>query len=462
MKKNLLFVFALVLSFGLKAQCPYTTAFDFTATDCHGTEVHLFDILDGGQYVLIDFFFTTCGPCQQATPKIVESYYAFGCNMHDVYYIEISTSDGDAACQNWAANYGVEYPTISTAGGGNTICSQYGISQYPTIILIAPDRSIVIQDLWPISNAQTVINALTPYGIEEHDCTEPVGELTITPDTLWFYNMGEDQTFTILNETDEAVTIDDIIPEGGSALEVWQPSLPVTLETGESIDVVIGYQVPPLKDEFTSFVISVLTSVGEKEVIAMIDNHANENGLNLGPSLMMALDTENPSTDLYLSNGNAGTLTPFEISSISEVPDEGGPYLNIELSSELPYTLDYGSAPFYFTISPLHAGTKDGAHTSIEVNYTGGTSYYEVWIDEALLSIAEINNEWRLFPNPANESLTLKGKNLGTVRIFNTLGQKVDEIEANGNELNINTTGYESGIYVVKMGAKAVRFVVKL
>ena len=232
MKKTLFFVFALLLSFGLKAQCPLTTAVDFTATDCHGTNVHLFDILDGGQYVLIDFFFTTCGPCQQATPKIVESYSALGCNMYDVYYIEISTSDGDAACQNWAANYGVEYPTISTAGGGNTICSQYGIQQYPTIILIAPDRSIVIQDLWPISNAQTVINALAPYGIQEHDCTTPVGELTITPDTLWFYNMGDEQTFTILNETADAVTIEDIVPEAGSALEIWQPSFPYTLEAG--------------------------------------------------------------------------------------------------------------------------------------------------------------------------------------------------------------------------------------
>ena len=171
MKKLILLLIALTLGLGLKAQCPLATAVDFTATDCHGTEVHLFDILDGGQYVLIDFFYTTCGPCQQATPKIVESYYSFGCNMHDVFYMEVSVSDADPACQTWAATYGVEYPTISTTGGGNTICQgMYHIEQYPTVILIAPDHSIVIQDLWPINNAQTVINALTPYGIEEHDC----------------------------------------------------------------------------------------------------------------------------------------------------------------------------------------------------------------------------------------------------------------------------------------------------
>ena len=84
MKKVFTLILALAFGFGLKAQCPYTEAIDFTATDCHGTEVHLFDILDGGQAVLIDFFFTTCGPCQQATPKIAQSYTAMGCNMYDV------------------------------------------------------------------------------------------------------------------------------------------------------------------------------------------------------------------------------------------------------------------------------------------------------------------------------------------------------------------------------------------
>ena len=169
MKKLFTFIFAMILSVNVFAQCPLTTAVDFTVNDVHGTEVHLFDLLAGGQYVLIDFFFTTCGPCQQATPKIAEAYYALGCNMHDVYFIEIATGDSDAACLNWVNNFGIEYPTISGAGGGTSICSQYSIQQYPTVILVAPDHSIVINDLWPINNAQTVINALAPYGIEQHE-----------------------------------------------------------------------------------------------------------------------------------------------------------------------------------------------------------------------------------------------------------------------------------------------------
>ena len=66
-----------------------------------------------------------------------------------------------------------------------------------------------------------------------------------------------------------------------------------------------------------------------------------------------------------------------------------------------------------------------------------------------------------IYPNPANDFVTLSGESLGTIRVYNALGQKVEEFEANGSELNINTAGYESGVYVVKAGEKTLRFVVR-
>ena len=38
------------------AQCPLTEAVDFTATDIDGVTWNLFDELDNGKYVLIDFW----------------------------------------------------------------------------------------------------------------------------------------------------------------------------------------------------------------------------------------------------------------------------------------------------------------------------------------------------------------------------------------------------------------------
>lgn len=41
------------------SQTPLTQAVDFTGTTLDGTEFNLFEKLDGGQYVCIDFFFTS-------------------------------------------------------------------------------------------------------------------------------------------------------------------------------------------------------------------------------------------------------------------------------------------------------------------------------------------------------------------------------------------------------------------
>lgn len=57
MRKILLFV-SLFVATASFAQTPLTTAVDFTGTDFNGNEFNLFEILDSGQYVVIDFFGT--------------------------------------------------------------------------------------------------------------------------------------------------------------------------------------------------------------------------------------------------------------------------------------------------------------------------------------------------------------------------------------------------------------------
>lgn len=150
-----------------------TQAVDFTATDCHGNEIHLFEILDRGQAVFIDFFFYNCGQCQVISPYITGAYTATGCNQHDVFFMEISYMDNNIICQQWIDQYGVQFPTIGIEGGGNEIFDIYGITACPTLVLIMPDRSITIQgfqQLYPFST-NDVINALAQYGgIQQYSC----------------------------------------------------------------------------------------------------------------------------------------------------------------------------------------------------------------------------------------------------------------------------------------------------
>ena len=154
-------------------------ALDFIATDLHGNEIHLNEILDRGQYVFVDFFHYTCGPCRELMPYVEESYYFFGCNRKDVYYLEISGYDDDARCQQWCEEFSVEYPTISKDRGGALIRDAFRIPGDPFFLLIAPDRSIVLSS-WrnlDIENTQSIITAFTPLGIQHHQCNSQSGEI---------------------------------------------------------------------------------------------------------------------------------------------------------------------------------------------------------------------------------------------------------------------------------------------
>ena len=466
MKKVFTLILALAFGFGLKAQCPLTTAVDFTATDCHGTEVHLFDILDGGQAVLIDFFFVNCGPCQQATPKVVQSYYTMGCNMHDVFYIEISDRDNDAACQNWVNNYGVEYPTISGPAGGAGICNTYQISAFPTVILIMPDRSIVIQDLWPINNAQTVVNALGQHGLMPHDCDSPVTydpqvalsidevtensiTATFTPnedcasyyylcatqtEIMGWYAMGGDIEAIIQEHgNSETATLtnafNDLLPE----TEYYVAALPVDPDGnyGDPVyETVTTMPLPVVYDETLTFNMDTvyvesleltwITVFNNTAEVALVNRIADELG-----SLTFTLDGE----EMFSSS------TPMEITIPQGESIELGIYLDLVAKDAL--TED---------VITLSGNLPDASFIAM-VNFPD--------------SVEENGTSISLFPNPANESVTLKGENLGMVRVFNVLGQKVEEFEANGTEFRINTTSYENGIYFVKAGEQTLRFVVK-
>ena len=214
------------LSLNMKAQTTsLDEAVDFTVTDCHGTEINLFEILDRGQAVLIDFFFYTCSGCRQIAPYISGAYTEMGCNMHDVFFMEISDIDNNAMCLQWCDEFNVEFPTVGRDGGGAEVHSLYGITACPTVILIMPDRSIPIKGyppMYPFSVGE-VVQLLGQYGnLQPHDCS---GLLVDSPDevqTLGVYPNPASEVLTITGiESLESVSVFNIL---GQKMDEFQTS----------------------------------------------------------------------------------------------------------------------------------------------------------------------------------------------------------------------------------------------
>jgi len=217
MKKNFIFLFVLFLGINSFSQCPLTTAVDFTATDINGVQHNLFSYLNNNKYVVIDFFYTTCVPCQQAAPKVQGAYEHFGCNESNVIFLSIDRGDNNQEVQQFGQTYGIHCPKISgVEGGGTDITTTYGITAFPTVIMIAPNKNIIEQDIWPIPDAAYLIGVISGHGGIPMACSSNINENQSTDNhnSAYLYPNPNSGHFTLkLNLSEKSIiklSINDI------------------------------------------------------------------------------------------------------------------------------------------------------------------------------------------------------------------------------------------------------------
>lgn len=479
MKRFLSLIIAVLFALNLNAQ---TTASDFTATDYFGDEIHLYEILEGGQYVLLHINTRTNGATPTVTPPLVEAYKKLGCNQHDVFFIGVVPNGTTNVTKKYVEEYGIEYPMIHNSDESNgmqgpamDIWQTYQCEQ-PATMLIAPDKSIVLEDISPIETSDDIVSALAEFGIQEHECGEepeptdgPAVEIGIIETTATTI----EASFT----PNDLCASYFILCDSIGSMEQWATVFGVTLE--QLIEQWSLARTEPsthLWKEFvpdTEYIIYVLPKDAEGNAGKL--QTLSVNTLAMGGEGVSVIDVQ---VEVLTTTSVRVVATPNEETAEYHYfliekgfSDSIGMDSTMIFLYEDPYALyevdDWTwqellpNTEYYAIAQGRNIKGEWGEITKVEFVTTPEEEPED---PEQPDGIEELSSTFNIYPNPASSEITITSQHNGDadVKIYDMTGRCVKEVHvSNINNATINISDIEKGIYFINVNGKVEKLVVE-
>ena len=130
---------------GMNNTKPGKSFADFEGITTEGERVKLSDYVGQGQYALVDFWASWCGPCRREIPTLIEMHKKYKDKGLLVLGVGVWEENHDVHLQA-VKELQIPYPQIYD-DQNNHATSLYGIMGIPQIMLIGPDGVIMQRDL---------------------------------------------------------------------------------------------------------------------------------------------------------------------------------------------------------------------------------------------------------------------------------------------------------------------------
>lgn len=330
----LLLSLGLIFSNAVRAQlADGSIAPNFTLTDIDGNTHELYNYLDQGRAVLLDFFGVWCGPCQDHASELENAYQMYGPNGdNSMMFLALESDDSttDAQCHNyngfqWSTE--LSYPIIN-----NTLSTpaNYQITYYPTIYVVCPNRVITEVGQVNIDAIGSFIDANCEIALYEMDIA--VNDILI----------NSEPCSGVINPTVELKNV------GSNSVN----GVNIDLYLGGSLIETINWlgNIQPNEVEHIQFTSINGLSSGEHQLEAVIssdDNNGN-NSLIVGVNLNQF---ESSVITLDITFDNYPSETSWSVqNSAGEVVYSGSGYSNANSSISETLSLDENEC-YTFTIN---------------------------------------------------------------------------------------------------------------
>ena len=131
---------------GYEKRAPGKQFHELTMKDVADQDVALSQWVGKGNYVLVDFWASWCGPCRQEMPYVVSAYEQYHGKGFEV--VGVSFDQKKDAWVKAIQQLGMKWPQMSDLKGWKCAAAEaYGVSSIPSNVLVDPTGKIVAMDL---------------------------------------------------------------------------------------------------------------------------------------------------------------------------------------------------------------------------------------------------------------------------------------------------------------------------
>jgi thiol-disulfide isomerase/thioredoxin len=157
-----------------------TEAVDFTIVDINNDTTQLFNLLDSGQFVLMDCGAWWCAPCRQSIPALKDYWNKYAKDNGCLHILSLDVASGETipTLNNQIINDTIPYSVFAMSNNNDqldNICWQYtNNSAVPQFILINPDKTIPYIRIGSLTgNNATYLDSVIAYNFKYSTCFSP-------------------------------------------------------------------------------------------------------------------------------------------------------------------------------------------------------------------------------------------------------------------------------------------------